>query len=67
MLRWTDLIGFAGFVLVVLGTMFMFPGSAERMSWHYMLGGLALWLTGFASVVGWLFLRFCQAGKPQPK
>lgn len=67
MLRWTDLIVFAGFALVVLGTLFLFPSSVERMNWHSMLGGFALWLAGFASVVGWLLLRFSQAGKPHPK
>lgn len=67
MLRWTDLIGFAGFALVVVGTQFLFPSSVERMNWHYMLRGFALWAAGFASVVGWLLLRFWQAGKPHPK
>lgn len=67
MLRCTDLIGFAGFALVVLGTLFLFPNSVERMNWHSMLGGFALWVAGFASVVGWLLLRFSQAGKPHPK
>lgn len=66
MLRWTDLIGFAGFVVVVLSTLFLFPGSVERTNWHYMLGGFALWVAGFASVVGWLLLRFRQAGKSHP-
>ena len=67
MLRWIDLIGFAGFALVVLGTLFLFPSSAEGMNWHYMLGGFASWAVGFASVVGWIFLRFWQVGKPHPK
>lgn len=67
MLRWADLIGIAGFALVVVGTLFLFPGSAERTNWYYMLGGFALWLAGVASVVGWLCLRFWQATKPHPR
>jgi hypothetical protein len=36
----------------------LFPDSAERMNWKYWLAGLSLWLLGFASVVGWLLLRW---------
>ena len=56
MIRWTDLIGIAGFAMVVLSTLLLFPDSAEHMNWKYWLAGLSLWLLGFASVVGWLFL-----------
>jgi hypothetical protein len=58
MIRWIDLIGFAGFAMVVLSFMLLFPGSAERMNWNYWLTGLALWCLGFNSVVGWLLLRW---------
>lgn len=58
MLRWLDVIGFAGTALVVLGTLFLFPSSADRMTWVYGLEGLVLWCAGFASVVGWLLLRW---------
>jgi len=58
MLRWIDVIGFAGSALVVLGTLYLFPSSAERMNWVYGLAGLVLWCAGFASVVGWLLLRW---------
>lgn len=58
MIRWTDLIGVAGFALVVLSTLLLFPGSEERMNWKYWLPGLSLWFLGFASVVGWLLLRW---------
>ena len=58
MIRWTDLIGVAGFAMVVLSTLLLFPGSAERMNWKYWLPGLSLWFLGFASVVGWLLLRW---------
>lgn len=58
MLRWMDLIGIAGFAMVVLSTFLLFPRSADRMTWKYWLEGLALWLVGFNSVVAWLLLRW---------
>jgi hypothetical protein len=58
MIRWTDLIGVAGFAMVVLSTLLLFPGSADRMNWKFWLAGLSLWFLGFASVVGWLLLRW---------
>jgi hypothetical protein len=54
MIRWIDVIGLAGFAMVVLSTLLLFPGSAEPMNWKHWLAGLALWLLGFNSVVGWL-------------
>jgi hypothetical protein len=67
MIRWTDLIGLAGFAAVVFSTFLLFPSSADRMRLHYMLGGIALWFVGFASVVGWILLRSWQWGKTHPK
>jgi hypothetical protein len=64
MIRWTDLIGFAGFILVLLSTQLLFPGSGDSMNWPHMLGGLALWFAGFASVVGSILLHFSRAGSP---
>jgi hypothetical protein len=58
MVRWTDLIGVAGFALVIVSTTLLFPSSAEQINWKYMLGGIAVWLLGFVSVVGWVLLRF---------
>ena len=58
MIRWTDLIGVAGYAMVVFSTFLLFPDSAERINWKYWLPGLALWFLGFASVVGWLLLRW---------
>jgi len=58
MIRWIDLIGVAGFAMVVVSTVLLFPGSAEAMNWRHWLAGLALWLLGFNSVVGWLLLRW---------
>jgi hypothetical protein len=58
MIRWTDLIGVAGYAMVLLSTLLLFPDSAEHMNWKYWLAGLSLWFLGFASVVGWLLLRW---------
>ena len=58
MIRWTDLIGIAGFATVVLSTLLLFPNSPDGMSWRNELAGLALWFVGFASVFGWLLLRW---------
>jgi hypothetical protein len=67
MIRWTDAIGLAGFVVVVLSTLLLFPTSADQTNWQYMLGGLALWFAGFACVVGWLLFRGWQWGRSHPK
>jgi hypothetical protein len=56
MIRWTDLIGVAGFAMVFFSTQLLFPDSAEHVNWKYWMAGLSLWLLGFASVVGWLLL-----------
>ena len=64
MVRWTDLVGLSGIMMVVLSTQLLFPGSVNR---QHMLGGLALWFVGFASVAGWILLRLWQAGKSHPK
>lgn len=67
MFRWTDVIGVAGFAMVVLSTLLLFPGSAERMNWKFWLPGLSLWFLGFASVAGWLFLRWSvRQAKDEP-
>jgi hypothetical protein len=58
MIRWIDLIGVAGFAMVISSTLFLFPASAEPMNWRHWLAGLALWFLGFNSVVGWLLLRW---------
>jgi hypothetical protein len=58
MIRWIDLIGVAGFAMVVLSTLLLFPGSAEPMNWQHWLAGLGLWLLGFNFVVGWLLWRW---------
>jgi hypothetical protein len=58
MIRWTDLIGLAGFGMVLVATLLLFPDNADFMNWQHWLGGIALWLIGFASVVGWVLSRW---------
>jgi hypothetical protein len=58
MIRWIDLIGIAGFGMVIVSTLLLFPGSAEPMNWKHWLEGLVLWLVGFNSVVAWLLVRW---------
>ena len=65
MIRWVDLIGLAGLALVVFGALLLFPSSQDNLNWKYMLGGALLWLVGFASVVGWLLLRWSVRPSPE--
>ena len=58
MVRWVDLVGLVGFAMVVLSTMYLFPDSEEGMNWTPLLGGITLWIAGFASVVGWIWSRW---------
>jgi hypothetical protein len=58
MIRWVDLIGVAGFAMVLLSTLLLFPASTEGMNWKHWVEGLVLWFFGFNSVVGWLLLRW---------
>jgi hypothetical protein len=67
MIRWADLIGLAGFAVVQVSTLLLFPSSADHMNWRYMLEGFALWFAGVASVVGWLLLRWWRWGASHPK
>lgn len=69
MIRWTDLIGLAGFAMVVLSPLLLFPDAAERNDWTTWTGGIVLWFTGFASLIGWLILRWSirnSKGGPPP-
>jgi membrane-bound ClpP family serine protease len=58
MKRCIDLIGIAGFVILVISTLLLFPHSAEQMTWTYWLAGLVLWFMAFVFLVGWLILRW---------
>jgi membrane-bound ClpP family serine protease len=69
MKRCIDIIGIAGFVILVISTLLLFPHSAEKMTWTYWLEGLVLWFVGFAMLVGWLLLRWSipqRRGGPPP-
>jgi uncharacterized SAM-binding protein YcdF (DUF218 family) len=58
MKRCIDLIGIAGFVILGISTLLLFPRSAEQMTWMYWLAGLVLWFMAFVFLVGWLILRW---------
>ena len=58
MIRWTDLIGVAGFVLVIASFVLFSPQSVPSNEWMYWLGVFALWLLGFAAIVGWVLTRW---------
>jgi uncharacterized SAM-binding protein YcdF (DUF218 family) len=58
MIRCIDVVGIAGFVMLVVSTLLLFPNSAEHMNWNHWLGGLILWFAAFAFLVGWLILRW---------
>lgn len=69
MKRCIDLIGIAGFILLVISTLFLFPHSVEKMTWIYWLEGLVLWVVGLVMMVGWLILRWSiphRRGSPPP-
>jgi hypothetical protein len=58
MIRWIDLIGICGFGVMIYSTIFLFGDSEGISSWSYWLGGITLWLLGFASLIGWVLLRW---------
>jgi uncharacterized membrane protein HdeD (DUF308 family) len=57
MARRTDVFGFSGLVMLVLGAVLFLTGSEERLSWVYWVVGPFLWFVGFAVFVGWLMWR----------
>jgi hypothetical protein len=58
MIRWTDLIGICGFGVVIYSFILLFGDSENLSSLAHWLGAIALWLFGFASVIGWVLLRW---------
>jgi hypothetical protein len=69
MIRCIDLIGIAGFGILVVSTLFLFPNSVEKMTWTYWLEGPVLWFVAFVFLVGWLILRWSvpqSHGGPPP-
>ncbi len=58
MVRWTDLIGVAGVVLVITSFVLFSPASPPSDEWMYWLGVSALWGLGFVAIVGWLLTRW---------
>ncbi len=68
MIRCIDLIGIAGYVILVVSTLLLFPRSAEQMTWPYWLAGLVLWFVACVLLMGWLILRWSvpHSRKGQP-
>jgi uncharacterized membrane protein len=60
-MRWTDLVGLAGLALLVMGLLFLFPKSVDRVNWMYRTGGAALWLVGFVAIIGSIVARFSKS------
>jgi hypothetical protein len=58
MIRWIDLIGICGFGAVIYSFSLLFGDSEGFRTLAYWLGGVALWLVGFASLIGWVLLRW---------
>jgi Kef-type K+ transport system membrane component KefB len=58
MIRWTDLIGVAGFVLVIASFVLFSPASSPSNEWTYWLGVFAVWVLGFFAIVGWVLTRW---------
>lgn len=56
-MRWIDLIGLAGWGLLVAGVLVAFSTSAQRSTWFLLVVGGAMWAVGFVSIVGWLLMR----------
>lgn len=60
-MRWTDLMGVVGLALLVMGLLFLFPKSVDRVNWTYRIGGAALWLVGFVAIVSSILARFSKS------
>ncbi len=60
-MRWTDFLGLVGLAMLVTGLLFLFPKSVAEVNWSYRLGGAALWLVGFISIVSAILVRFSSA------
>ncbi len=54
MFKRTDLIGFAGLVMLVAGAILFLTGMEEELSW---LTGTIFWFAGFGLFLGWIFWR----------
>jgi hypothetical protein len=58
MIRSTDLIGVAGFVLVITASVLFFPQAPPSNEWTYWLGVFSVWLLGFVTIIGWVLTRW---------
>jgi hypothetical protein len=64
-MRRTDTFGLLGLVMLVVGVVLFLQGSAAHLSWVYWVGGPALWFFGFATLVGWMVLRWGRSDKEE--
>jgi hypothetical protein len=66
-MRRTDAFGWLGIVLLLAGAFLYVTASTNRMSWLHWLGGPALWFAGFALLIGWGAMRFCQSERKETR
>ena len=57
MLGRTDLIGFAGLVMLVAGAILFLTGSESELTWVYWMTGTCIWFAGFGVFLGWIIWR----------
>ncbi len=63
MLRRTDVIGFAGLVMLVAGAVLFLTGSDSELTWVYWMTGTCIWFVGFGVLLGWLIWRAGTLGE----
>jgi hypothetical protein len=57
MLRRTDVIGFAGLGMLVMGAILFLTGSESELTWLYWMTGTCIWFVGFGVLLGWIIWR----------
>jgi hypothetical protein len=57
MLRRTDVIGFAGLGMLVMGAILFLTGSESELTWLYWMTGTCIWFIGFGVLLGWIIWR----------
>jgi hypothetical protein len=57
MLRRTDVIGFAGLGMLVMGAVLFLTGSESELTWLYWMTGTCIWFVGFGVLLGWIIWR----------
>jgi len=57
MLRRTDVIGFAGLGMLVMGAVLFLTGSESELTLLYLMTGTCIWFVGFGVLLGWIIWR----------